>query len=112
MKTGTTRPDTTGTAVQSRELAARVTRSGSGVTRCGPGSGVPRLFAVDDRDRLEKVLASMPLRIWRDDEVTPLSPHPNDPPNPPPRLAPASAKPTTGCDRTGVRIPMSGIHRQ
>jgi muconolactone delta-isomerase len=25
------------------------------------------------------VLASMPLRIWRTDEVTPLSPHPNDP---------------------------------
>ncbi|WP_197515236.1 hypothetical protein [Mycobacterium sp. 1245805.9] len=26
-----------------------------------------------------RVLASMPLRIWRADEVTPLSPHPNDP---------------------------------
>ena len=26
-----------------------------------------------------EVLASMPLRIWRTDEVTPLSPHPNDP---------------------------------
>ena len=38
------------------------------------------LFAAADGDRLEVVLASMPLRVWRTDEVTPLSPHPNDPP--------------------------------
>jgi muconolactone delta-isomerase len=38
------------------------------------------LFAAADGDRLEAVLASMPLRVWRTDEVTPLSPHPNDPP--------------------------------
>ena len=37
------------------------------------------LFAADDGNQLEKVLASMPLRVWRTDEVTPLSPHPNDP---------------------------------
>jgi len=37
------------------------------------------LFAAADGDRLEGVLASMPLRVWRTDEVTPLSPHPNDP---------------------------------
>jgi muconolactone delta-isomerase len=37
------------------------------------------LFAAADDDELEKVLASMPLRIWRTDEVTPLAPHPNDP---------------------------------
>jgi muconolactone delta-isomerase len=37
------------------------------------------LFAADDGVELEKVLASMPLRVWRNDEVTPLSPHPNDP---------------------------------
>ena len=37
------------------------------------------LFAADDGDDLESVLASMPLRIWRTDEVTPLSRHPNDP---------------------------------
>jgi muconolactone delta-isomerase len=43
------------------------------------------LFAADDGDRLEEVLASMPLRIWRHDEVTPLLAHPNDPPSPPPR---------------------------
>jgi muconolactone delta-isomerase len=37
------------------------------------------LFASDDGGQLEEVLASMPLRVWRTDEVTPLSPHPNDP---------------------------------
>jgi muconolactone delta-isomerase len=37
------------------------------------------LFAADDGDQLEEVLASMPLRVWRTDEVMPLSPHPNDP---------------------------------
>lgn len=38
------------------------------------------LFAAADAGELEDVLASMPLRVWRTDEVTPLSPHPNDPP--------------------------------
>jgi muconolactone delta-isomerase len=37
------------------------------------------LFAAEDGDELERVLASMPLRIWRTDEVTPLARHPNDP---------------------------------
>jgi muconolactone delta-isomerase len=37
------------------------------------------LFAASDSSELEKVLASMPLRVWRTDQVTPLSPHPNDP---------------------------------
>jgi muconolactone delta-isomerase len=37
------------------------------------------LFAADDADVLERVLASMPLRVWRTDEVTPLARHPNDP---------------------------------
>jgi muconolactone delta-isomerase len=37
------------------------------------------LFAADDGAQLEEVLASMPLRVWRTDEVTPLSRHPNDP---------------------------------
>ena len=37
------------------------------------------LFAAADGGQLEKVLASMPLRVWRTDEVTPLAPHPNDP---------------------------------
>ncbi len=38
------------------------------------------LFAADDDQQVEKALASMPLRVWRTDEVTPLAPHPNDPP--------------------------------
>ena len=37
------------------------------------------LFVAADADQLEKVLSGMPLRVWRSDEVTPLSPHPNDP---------------------------------
>ena len=37
------------------------------------------LFAADDGADLERVLASMPLRVWRTDEVTPLARHPNDP---------------------------------
>jgi muconolactone delta-isomerase len=37
------------------------------------------LFRAADDDDLEKGLASMPLRIWRTDDVTPLSEHPNDP---------------------------------
>jgi muconolactone delta-isomerase len=37
------------------------------------------LFAAADDSQLEQVLASMPLRAWRTDEVTVLSPHPNDP---------------------------------
>jgi len=37
------------------------------------------LFAAGHGVELEEVLASMPLRVWRTDEVTPLSPHPNDP---------------------------------
>jgi muconolactone delta-isomerase len=32
------------------------------------------LFAAADGGQLEEVLASMPLRVWRTDEVTPLSP--------------------------------------
>ncbi len=37
------------------------------------------LFAAADRGQLEEVLTSMPLRAWRTDQVTPLSPHPDDP---------------------------------
>jgi muconolactone delta-isomerase len=46
------------------------------------------LFAAASDDELEKVLASMPLRIWRTDEVTPLAFHPNDPVPPPAPGAP------------------------
>jgi len=37
------------------------------------------LFAAAGGDELEQVLASMPLRVWRTDAVTPLGPHVNDP---------------------------------
>jgi len=37
------------------------------------------LFAAVDDIELEDVLASMPLRVWRSDQVVPLSAHPNDP---------------------------------
>ena len=45
------------------------------------------LFAAADGDELERVLASMPLRVWRTDEVAPLGPHPNDPGAPRDRAA-------------------------
>ena len=67
-------------AARSRELAA------SGhllrLWRPPPQPGEWRslgLFAAADDDQLEEVLASMPLRVWRTDEPTPLAPHPNDP---------------------------------
>jgi muconolactone delta-isomerase len=53
------------------------------------------LFAADDGAQLEEVLASMPLRVWRTDEVTPLSPHPNDP-------ARQIEKPTSPAPEAGV----------
>jgi muconolactone D-isomerase len=37
------------------------------------------LFAAADADELTQVLVSMPLHVWRNDTVTPLSPHPSDP---------------------------------
>jgi muconolactone delta-isomerase len=37
------------------------------------------LFQAADRTALESVLASMPLRVWRHDTVTPLTAHPSDP---------------------------------
>lgn len=45
------------------------------------------LFVADDEERLEQVLASMPLRIWRTDQVAALDPHSNDPPSPAPDRA-------------------------
>ena len=39
------------------------------------------LFAAADDGQLKEVLASMPLRVWRTDEVLPLLPHPHDPPH-------------------------------
>ncbi len=54
------------------------------------------LFAADDGVELEEVLASMPLRVWRTDEVTPLSPHPNDPARPTAKPGPPAPEPGGG----------------
>ena len=37
------------------------------------------LFAAGDAGQLQQTPASMPLKIWRTDQVTPLTPHPSDP---------------------------------
>jgi muconolactone delta-isomerase len=37
------------------------------------------LFNANDSWQLDSILQSMPLRVWRMDQVTPLSAHPNDP---------------------------------
>jgi muconolactone delta-isomerase len=67
-------------AAHSRELAARghLLRLWRPPLRPGEWRTLG-LFAAADDGQLEKVLASMPLRIWRTDEVTPLWPHQNDP---------------------------------
>jgi len=67
-------------AARSRELAAQghLIRLWRPPLRPGEWRSIG-LFAADDDARLERVLASMPLRAWRADQVTPLSPHPNDP---------------------------------
>src|SRR5262249_43493909 len=67
-------------AAQSRELAAQGKLLRLWRPPLQPGEWrTLGLFAADDADELEAVLAPMPLRVWRTDVVTPLSPHPNDP---------------------------------
>jgi muconolactone delta-isomerase len=67
-------------AARSRELAAagHLVRLWRPPLRPGEWRSLG-LFAAADGGQLEEVLASMPLRVWRADEVTPLAPHPNDP---------------------------------
>jgi muconolactone delta-isomerase len=67
-------------AARSRELAAQghLLRLWRPPLRPGEWRSLG-LFAAAGDDQLEEVLASMPLRVWRTDEVTPLSLHPNDP---------------------------------
>jgi muconolactone delta-isomerase len=67
-------------AAHTRELAAQ----GHVLRLWRPPLG---LFAAADGDELQRVLASMPLRVWRTDEVTPLGPHPNHPGAPRDRAA-------------------------
>jgi muconolactone delta-isomerase len=71
------------------------------------------LFAAADGDALEQVLASMPLRVWRTDEVTPLGPHNNDPGMPSSKevaeffttftIAPAAGTPAESVDDASAR---------
>jgi muconolactone delta-isomerase len=67
-------------AVRSRELAAQGHLLRLWRPPLQPGEWrTLGLFAAADGADLEDVLASMPLRVWRTDEVMPLLPHPNDP---------------------------------
>ena len=67
-------------AAHSRELAAQghLLRLWRPPRRPGEWRTLGLFAAADDR-QLEEVLSSMPLRVWRTDQVTPLRPHPNDP---------------------------------
>ncbi len=70
-------------AIRSRELAAQGHLRRLWRPPLQPGEWrTLGLFAADDATQLEEVLASMPLRVWRTDEVLPLAPHPNDPAGP------------------------------
>jgi len=70
-------------AAHSRELAAQghLLRLWRPPLRPGEWRSLG-LFAAGDAAALEEVLASMPLRVWRTDVVTPLTPHPSDPGRP------------------------------
>lgn len=59
------------------------------------------LFDASDDDELQAVLLSMPLRIWRTDEVAPLSPHPDDPGPRPARIAGAPSRAGGGSEVGG-----------
>src|ERR1700685_2467784 len=65
---------------RSRELAAQghLVRLGPPPLKAGEWRSWG-LFQAADATELESVLASMPLRVWRHDTVTPLTPHPSDP---------------------------------
>ncbi|HEY6788335.1 MAG TPA: muconolactone Delta-isomerase family protein [Trebonia sp.] len=67
-------------AARTRELAAREHVLRLWRPPLAPGEWrTIGLFAADDAAGLARVLASMPLRVWRTDEVKELSSHPNDP---------------------------------
>jgi muconolactone D-isomerase len=79
-------------AAHTRELAARGHILRLWRPRLAPGEWrTLGLFAAADREELEQVLASMPLRVWRSDDVTELFPHPSDPGAPGSRPATAPA---------------------
>jgi muconolactone delta-isomerase len=67
-------------AAHTRELAAQGHVLRLWRPPLGPGEWrTLGLFAAADAAGLERVLASMPLRVWRRDEVRELASHPNDP---------------------------------
>jgi muconolactone delta-isomerase len=67
-------------AERARELAAQGHLLRLWRPPLGPGEWRTwGLFSARDAAELEDVLASMPLRAWRHDTVTPLSAHPSDP---------------------------------
>jgi|SRR5580700_9363700 muconolactone D-isomerase len=67
-------------AIRSRELAAQGHLVRLWRHPLGPGEWrTLGLFSAGDSCAVEEILLSMPLRMWRTDEVMPLSPHPNDP---------------------------------
>jgi muconolactone delta-isomerase len=67
-------------AARTRELvvAGRVVRLWRPPLRPGEWRTLG-LFVAPDEDELRHTLRSMPLHVWRTDDVTPLRPHPNDP---------------------------------
>lgn len=67
-------------AAHSRDLAAQGHLLRLWRPPLGPGEWrTLGLFEAGDRAALDTVLVSMPLRVWRTDDVVTLSPHPNDP---------------------------------
>lgn len=97
-------------AAHSRELAAAGHLRRLWRPPLGPGEWrTLGLFAADGADQLDKVLTSMPLRIWRSDDVTPLAQHPNDPPESA-RAAPGSLP--EFFTRFTVRIPESASRNE
>jgi muconolactone delta-isomerase len=81
---GTSEPDVqamrTREAARARELAAQGNLLRLWRPPLKPGEWrTLGLFNASGEGQLEEVLSSMPLRVWRSDEVTALAPHPNDP---------------------------------
>ena len=67
-------------AARSRELAAQGDLLRLWRPPLNPGEWRTwGLFQAADASELDKVLASMPLHVWRHDTVTPLTAHPSDP---------------------------------
>src|SRR5439155_1990847 len=83
-------------AVRARELATagRLLRLWRPPLRPGEWRTLG-LFAAQNDGDLETTLASMPLRVWRTDEATPLLAHPNDPASAP-VPAPRASSPDAG----------------